>query len=60
MDAPFEITLQIVLAVLAGITAQVVGEYLKVPSIIFLLLFGISLGGDGLGLTPSPIPRGGP
>ncbi|MBF2036102.1 MAG: cation:proton antiporter [Leptolyngbyaceae cyanobacterium T60_A2020_046] len=50
MDAPFEITLQIVLAVLAGITAQVVGEYLKVPSIIFLLLFGISLGQDGLGL----------
>ncbi len=50
MDAPFEITLQIVLAVLAGITAQVVGEYLKVPSIIFLLLFGISLGGDGLAL----------
>ena len=50
MDAPFEITLQIVLAVLAGITAQVVGEYLKVPSIIFLLLFGIGLGGDGFGL----------
>lgn len=49
MDA-FELTLQIVITVLAGITAQVIGEYLKVPSIIFLLLFGIGLGRDGLAL----------
>lgn len=46
MEASFEITLQIVIAVLAGITAQVVGEYLRVPSIVFLLLFGILLGSD--------------
>lgn len=46
----FEITIQIVLTVLAGITAQVISEYLKVPSIIFLLLFGIGLGQDGVGL----------
>lgn len=50
MDAPFELTLQIVLTVLAGITAQVIAEYLRVPSIIFLLLFGIGLGPDGLKL----------
>lgn len=50
MDAPFEITLQMVLTVLAGIGAQVVAEYLKVPSIIFLLLFGIALGPDGIGI----------
>lgn len=49
MDAPFEITLQIVLTVLAGITAQVAAEYFKVPSIIFLLVLGIGLGSDGLG-----------
>ncbi len=46
----FEITIQIVLTILAGISAQVIGEYLKVPSIIFLLLFGIGLGPDVLGL----------
>ena len=46
MEASFEITLQIAIAVLAGITAQVIGEYLRVPSIVFLLLFGILLGSD--------------
>jgi NhaP-type Na+/H+ or K+/H+ antiporter len=50
MEASFELTLQIVLAVLAGIGAQVVAEYLKVPSIVFLLSFGILLGPDGLSL----------
>ncbi len=59
MDAPLEITLQIVLAVLAGITAQVVGEFLKVPSIIFLLLFGIAIGPDGLAwLAPQSLGVG--
>ena len=48
MEESFEITLQIVLAVLAGISAQVIGEYLKVPSIVFLLLLGILLGADGI------------
>ncbi|MEL7504838.1 MAG: cation:proton antiporter [Cyanobacteria bacterium J06554_6] len=48
MDLSFEITLQIVLAVLAGISAQVIAEFLKLPSIIFLLIFGIGLGPDGL------------
>ncbi len=46
MEGSFEITLQIVIAVLAGITAQVIGEYLRVPSIVFLLLLGIVLGSD--------------
>ena len=50
MEASFELTLQIVLAVLAGISAQVVAELLKIPSIVLLLLFGILLGPDGLGL----------
>lgn len=48
MEGSFGITLQIVIAVLAGISAQVVGEYLRVPSIVFLLLFGIFLGADCL------------
>ena len=48
MEGSFEITLQIVIAVLAGISAQVVAEYLKVPSIVFLLVFGILLGADSL------------
>lgn len=46
MEGTFEITLQIVIAVLAGISAQVVAEYFQVPSIVFLLLFGILLGAD--------------
>lgn len=50
MDEPFNITLLMVLTVIAGIGAQVVADYLKVPSIVFLLLFGILLGSDGLGL----------
>ena len=59
MEAPFEITLQIVLTVLAGIAAQVVAAYLKLPSIILLLIFGISLGTDGLNwLRPQTIGVG--
>ncbi len=59
MEAPFEITLQIVLTVLAGISAQVVAAYLKLPSIILLLIFGISLGSDGLGwLAPQSLGVG--
>lgn len=50
MEGSFQLTLQIVIAVLAGITAQVLGEYLKIPSIVFLLLLGILLGRDGLNL----------
>lgn len=50
MESSFELTLQMVMAVLAGISAQVVAEYFKVPSIVFLLMFGILLGRDGLGI----------
>ncbi|MEM7773575.1 MAG: cation:proton antiporter [Cyanobacteria bacterium P01_A01_bin.37] len=50
MDTPFEITLQIVAATIAGISAQVLGDYFKLPSIVFLLLFGILIGPEGLGL----------
>ncbi len=50
MEASLEITLQIAIAVIAGISAQVLATYLKIPGIVFLLLFGIMLGGDGLGL----------
>lgn len=46
MEGSFQLTLQIVIAVLAGITAQVTAEFFKVPSIVFLLLFGILLGPD--------------
>ncbi len=48
MEGSFQLTLQIVIAVLAGITAQVTAEFFKVPSIVFLLLFGILLGPDVL------------
>jgi NhaP-type Na+/H+ or K+/H+ antiporter len=48
METSFEITLQMVIAVIAGISGQVLAEYLKIPSIVFLLLFGILLGSDGI------------
>ncbi|HEY9770157.1 MAG TPA: cation:proton antiporter [Coleofasciculaceae cyanobacterium] len=48
MEGSFQITIQIVITVLAGISAQVVAEYFQVPSIVFLLLFGILLGADSL------------
>jgi NhaP-type Na+/H+ or K+/H+ antiporter len=50
MEASFDITLQMVITVIAGISAQVLAAYLRVPSIVFLLLFGILLGSDGFGL----------
>lgn len=49
MDSSLSLTLLIVVTVLAGIGAQVLGSWLRVPSIVFLLLFGVALGRDGLG-----------
>ena len=48
MDSSFEISQLIVLTVGAGIGAQVLANYLKVPGIVCLLVFGIGLGRDGL------------
>ena len=48
MEGSLSLTLQIVITVLAGISAQVVAAYLQVPSIVFLLCFGILLGTNGL------------
>ncbi|MBD2251065.1 cation:proton antiporter [Nostoc parmelioides] len=50
MEASFEVTLQMAIAVFAGIGAQVLAAYLRVPSIVILLLLGIFLGADGVGL----------
>jgi len=50
MDASLSITLLVILTVIAGIGGQVLAAWAKVPSIVFLLLFGIVLGRDGLGL----------
>ncbi|MBW4562159.1 MAG: cation:proton antiporter [Mojavia pulchra JT2-VF2] len=50
MEASFDITLQMVTAVVAGISAQVLAAYLRLPSIVLLLLLGIMLGSDGIGL----------
>lgn len=59
MEASFELTLQTVIAVVAGISAQVVAAFLKVPGIVFLLLFGILLGSSGLNiLHPNQLGTG--
>jgi NhaP-type Na+/H+ or K+/H+ antiporter len=49
MEAPLDITLQMILTVIAGIGAQVLAEFLKVPGIVFLLMFGVALGPSVLG-----------
>ncbi|OKH14648.1 cation:proton antiporter [[Limnothrix rosea] IAM M-220] len=54
MADSFDLTLQIIIAVFAGISAQVLGEFLKIPGIVLLLIFGIVLGVDGFAvLHPS-------
>jgi len=50
MEASFEITVQMAIAVLAGISAQVLAAYFRIPSIVLLLLLGILFGSDGIGL----------
>ncbi len=50
MNEPLNLSLQIILTVVAGIGAQVLAEFLQVPGITFLLLFGILLGPSALGL----------
>jgi NhaP-type Na+/H+ or K+/H+ antiporter len=59
MEGSFQLSLQIIIAVIAGISAQIIGQYLKLPSIVFLLLLGIALGQDGLDfLHPSQLGIG--
>ncbi|MFZ4667254.1 MAG: cation:proton antiporter [Prochlorotrichaceae cyanobacterium] len=59
MDASFEMTLLMVITIVAGIGAQVCAEFFKVPSIVFLLSFGILLGQDGLEIIrPSLLGNG--
>lgn len=59
MSTPLELTLQIILTVTAGIGAQVLAEFLKIPGIVLLLLFGILLGPSGFGwITPSLLGEG--
>lgn len=55
METSFNITLLMVITITAGILAQVLADYLKVPAIVFLLLFGILAGQDGLGLVHPPL-----
>jgi NhaP-type Na+/H+ or K+/H+ antiporter len=50
MDGTLEITLQMVMSIVAGISAQVLADCLKVPSIVFLLLLGMMLGPDCMGI----------
>jgi len=41
----------IIIAIVAGISARVIANFFRVPSIVFLLLFGVALGGNGLNLV---------
>ena len=50
VDESLKITVLISETVAAGISAQALASYLQVPGIVFLLLFGVLLGPDGLGV----------
>ncbi|PZV15256.1 MAG: sodium:proton antiporter [Pseudanabaena sp.] len=41
----------IIIAIVAGIFARVIANFFRVPSIVFLLIFGVALGGNGLNLV---------
>lgn len=59
MDAPLDLTLQIVITVLSGILAQVLAEWIQIPGIVFLLIFGVVLGPSVLGwLHPDQLGTG--
>ncbi|MGQ9836725.1 MAG: cation:proton antiporter [Cyanobacteriota bacterium] len=51
MGNSFELTILFTVALVAGIGAQVLANFVGVPSIVFLLLFGLLLGPDGLSLV---------
>ena len=45
------LSLIIIIAIAAGILARVIANFFRVPSIVFLLIFGVALGGSGLNLV---------
>ena len=45
------LSLIITIAIVAGIAARAIANFFRVPSIVFLLLFGVALGGNGLNLV---------
>jgi NhaP-type Na+/H+ or K+/H+ antiporter len=59
MEGSFTLTVLIITALIAGVLAQVVANYFRVPSIVFLLIFGLGLGRSGLKLIePSYLDSG--
>jgi len=45
------LSLIIIIAIAAGIFARAIANFFRVPSIVFLLIFGVALGGNGLNLV---------
>jgi NhaP-type Na+/H+ or K+/H+ antiporter len=45
------LSLIIIIAIAAGISDRVIANFFRVPSIVFLLLFGVALGGNGFNLV---------
>ncbi|NUN63700.1 sodium:proton antiporter [Pseudanabaena biceps] len=45
------LSLIIIISIVAGIAARVIANFFRVPSIVFLLIFGVALGRDGLNLV---------
>lgn len=45
------LSLIIIIAIAAGVFARAIANFFRVPSIVFLLIFGVALGGNGLNLV---------
>jgi NhaP-type Na+/H+ or K+/H+ antiporter len=45
------LSLIIIIAIAAGVSARAIANFFRVPSIVFLLIFGVALGGNGLNLV---------
>ncbi|MDX1976196.1 MAG: cation:proton antiporter [Pseudanabaenaceae cyanobacterium bins.68] len=50
MEESAALTRLIILAIAAGVSAQTLANLCKLPSIVFLLVFGAAMGGNGFGL----------
>lgn len=54
-SAAHELVQTIAIAIVVGILAQVVADRARLPSIVFLLVFGVLVGPDGLGLVETGV-----
>lgn len=50
MPEPLSVSQQMIVVIVSGVLAQLLSSFARLPSILFLLTFGIALGPDGYGI----------